>query len=156
MAPTMVSISGALMAKKEVLEPFLALILRDDLLSWHMSKASVNRTEEQQKAVRDGAVREFFVFDFCFLDFLGSFGVLEYFRRWRLTGTVHANMHFLFCFLWGERLLALSRESCVSCVFVCVSVCLFWLCKPFVCAAQEVVDATRRPPPPHPPTNVFR
>lgn len=48
----MVSISGALMSKKEVLEPFLALILRDDLLSWHVSKASVNRTEEQQKAVR--------------------------------------------------------------------------------------------------------
>lgn len=50
----MVSISGALMSKKEVLEPFLALILRDDLLSWHVSKAPVNRTEEQQKAV--GAV----------------------------------------------------------------------------------------------------
>lgn len=48
----MVSISGALMSKKEVLEPFLALILRDDLLSWHVSKAPVNRTEEQQKAVR--------------------------------------------------------------------------------------------------------
>lgn len=43
--------SGALMAKKEVLEPFLSLILRDDLLSWHVSKAPVNRTEEQQKAV---------------------------------------------------------------------------------------------------------
>lgn len=47
----MVSMSGALMAKKEVLEPFLSLILRDDLLSWHVSKAPVNRTEEQQKAV---------------------------------------------------------------------------------------------------------
>lgn len=52
LALTMVSMSGALMAKKEVLEPFLALILRDDLLSWHVSKAPVNRTEEQQKAVR--------------------------------------------------------------------------------------------------------
>ncbi|CAB1109030.1 unnamed protein product [Ectocarpus sp. CCAP 1310/34] len=51
LALTMVSMSGALMAKKEVLEPFLALILRDDLLSWHVSKAPVNRTEEQQKAV---------------------------------------------------------------------------------------------------------
>lgn len=52
MAPTMVSISGALMSKREVLDPFLALILRDDLLSWHVSKASVTRTEEQQKTVR--------------------------------------------------------------------------------------------------------
>lgn len=48
---TMVCTSGALMAKKEVLEPFLALILRDDLLSWHVSKAPIQRTEEQQKAV---------------------------------------------------------------------------------------------------------
>lgn len=51
-ALSMVSMSGALMAKKEVLEPFLALILRDDLLSWHVSKASGSRTEEQQKSVR--------------------------------------------------------------------------------------------------------
>ena len=51
LALTMVSISGALMSKKEVLEPFLALVLRDDLLSWHVSKAPINRTEEQQKAV---------------------------------------------------------------------------------------------------------
>lgn len=51
LALSMVSMSGALMAKKEVLEPFLALILRDDLLSWHVSKAPVQRTEEQQKAV---------------------------------------------------------------------------------------------------------
>lgn len=51
LALTMVSISGALMSKKEVLEPFLALVLGDDLLSWHVSKAPINRTEEQQKAV---------------------------------------------------------------------------------------------------------
>lgn len=47
----MVTISGALMSKKEVLEPFLSLILRDDLLSWHVSKAPVTRSEEQQKLV---------------------------------------------------------------------------------------------------------
>lgn len=46
----MVATSGALMSKKEVLEPFLKLVLRDDLLSWHDSKAPVNRSEEQRKA----------------------------------------------------------------------------------------------------------
>lgn len=54
MASTMVAICGALVSKREVFRPFLELILRDDIISWHVSKSSVTRTEEQQKQVIEG------------------------------------------------------------------------------------------------------
>jgi phosphatidylinositol kinase/protein kinase (PI-3 family) len=50
LVPAMVSMAQALSDKVEVLKPYLALMLRDDLISWHASKIGP-RGELEQRAI---------------------------------------------------------------------------------------------------------
>lgn len=50
LATGMAVLAQAMTNKKEVLQPYLSLMLRDDILSWHASKTSI-KTEAEQRAI---------------------------------------------------------------------------------------------------------
>ena len=57
LVPTMAAVSHAMVHKKEFIEPFLHLMLRDDILSWQTSKSQTPREMDQKQLERALAER---------------------------------------------------------------------------------------------------
>jgi transformation/transcription domain-associated protein len=49
--PCMGSIANSIVGKKALMEPLLALVLRDDLMSWHRSKTSGNKSDAESRVL---------------------------------------------------------------------------------------------------------
>ena len=50
--PSFTSISSAMHSKRSILEPILHLLLRDDVMSWYISKSSTKNDQKMQEVER--------------------------------------------------------------------------------------------------------